>query len=224
VRDAHVLIEVADNGIGMAPELTLRAFDLFAQAERSSDRSLGGLGLGLALVRSLVELHHGTASCESPGLGQGSTFTICLPRLHTQEGRHAEGQSADSALLQQARGLRIMVVDDNVDAAAMLAMLLEAAGHQVVVEHRARSALLRAREERPEVCLLDIGLPEIDGNELAQRLRADPRTAGAVLIAVTGYGQEKDLARSRAAGFDHHLVKPVDTRALAAILANIRRS
>jgi PAS domain S-box-containing protein len=224
VRDAHVLIEVADNGIGMAPELTLRAFDLFAQAERSSDRSLGGLGLGLALVRSLVELHHGTAHCESPGLGQGSTFTICLPRLHTQEGRHAEGQSADGALLHQAQGLRIMVVDDNVDAAAMLAMLLEAAGHQVAVEHRARSALQRAREERPEVCLLDIGLPEIDGNELAQRLRADPRTAGAVLIAVTGYGQEKDLARSRAAGFDHHLVKPVDTKALAAILANIRRS
>jgi PAS domain S-box-containing protein len=223
VRDAHVLIEVADNGIGMAPELSLRAFDLFAQAERSSDRSLGGLGLGLALVRSLVELHHGMASCESAGIGQGSTFTICLPRLHTQEDRLGTGHSSDSALLQQARGLRIMVVDDNIDAAAMLAMLLEAAGHQVVVEHSARGALLRAGEEHPEVCLLDIGLPEIDGNELAQRLRANPATAGAVLIAVTGYGQEKDLAQSQAAGFDHHLVKPVDTRALAAILATVRR-
>jgi PAS domain S-box-containing protein len=223
VRDTHVLIEVADNGIGMAPELTLRAFDLFAQAERSSDRSLGGLGLGLALVRSLVELHHGTASCESAGIGKGSTFTICLPRLHTQEDRLGERPSGDSALLQQARGLRIMVVDDNIDAAAMLAMLLEAAGHQVVVEHSARRALLRAGEEHPEVCLLDIGLPEIDGNELAQRLRADPGTAGAVLIAVTGYGQEKDLAQSQAAGFDHHLVKPVDTRALASILATVRR-
>jgi CheY-like chemotaxis protein len=105
----------------------------------------------------------------------------------------------------------------------MLAMLLEAAGHQVVVEHSARRALLRAGEEHPEVCLLDIGLPEIDGNELAQRLRADPGTAGAVLIAVTGYGQEKDLAQSQAAGFDHHLVKPVDTRALASILATVRR-
>jgi PAS domain S-box-containing protein len=224
VRDTHVLIEVADNGIGMAPELTLRAFDLFAQAERSSDRSLGGLGLGLALVRSLVELHHGTASCESAGIGQGSKFTICLPRLHTQEDQRGERRSGDGALLQQARGLRIMVVDDNVDAAAMLAMLLEAAGHQVVVEHSARKALLRASEEHPEVCLLDIGLPEIDGNELAQRLRADPATAGAVLIAVTGYGQEKDLAQSQAAGFDHHLVKPVDTRALAAILATVRRT
>jgi CheY-like chemotaxis protein/two-component sensor histidine kinase len=224
VRDTHVLIEVADNGIGMAPELTLRAFDLFAQAERSSDRSLGGLGLGLALVRSLVELHHGTASCESAGIGQGSKFTICLPRLHTQEDRLGARQSGDRALLQQAPGLRIMVVDDNIDAAAMLAMLLEAAGHQVVVEHSARGALLRAGEAHPEVCLLDIGLPEIDGNELAQRLRADPATAGAVLIAVTGYGQEKDLAQSQAAGFDHHLVKPVDTRALAAILATIRRA
>jgi PAS domain S-box-containing protein len=224
VRDTHVLIEVADNGIGMAPELTLRAFDLFAQAERSSDRSLGGLGLGLALVRSLVELHHGTASCESAGIGQGSKFTICLPRLHTQEDRLGARQSGDRTLLQQAPGLRIMVVDDNIDAAAMLAMLLEAAGHQVVVEHSARKALLRAGQEHPEVCLLDIGLPEIDGNELAQRLRADPATAGAVLIAVTGYGQEKDLAQSQAAGFDHHLVKPVDTRALAAILASIRRA
>ncbi|RSZ56223.1 PAS domain S-box protein [Massilia atriviolacea] len=220
VRDAQVLIEVADDGIGMAPELVARAFDLFAQAERSSDRSSGGLGLGLALVRSLVELHHGTVTCESAGPGQGSRFTVCLPRLDlTQDRRPVAGAAAAGGLLKQAHSLRIMVVDDNVDAAAMLAMLLEASGHQVSVEHDARRALARARDEVPQVLLLDIGLPDIDGNALARQLRADPCTAGAVLVAVTGYGQGKDREDSLAAGFDHHLVKPVDTTALAAILA-----
>lgn len=114
-----------------------------------------------------------------------------------------------------------MVVDDNADAAAMLGMLLEASGHQVVVEHGSRQALARAREEAPQVCLLDIGLPDMDGNELAQQLRAHPETAGSVLIAVTGYGQEKDREHSLAAGFDHHLVKPVDSTVLASILATI---
>jgi PAS domain S-box-containing protein len=221
VRDAHVFIEVSDNGIGMAPELVARAFDLFAQAERSSDRSLGGLGLGLALVKSLVELHHGTVTCESDGIGKGSKFTICLPRLRVHSDRHGEGQASDGGLPTQMRGLRVMVVDDNVDAAAMLAMLLEASGHRVVVEHDARRALARAREEVPQVCLLDIGLPEIDGNALAQQLRACPETAKSVLIAVTGYGHEKDREQSLAAGFNHHLVKPIDTRTLASLLARI---
>ncbi len=220
VRDGQVLIEVQDNGIGMAPELVARAFDLFAQAERTSDRSSGGLGLGLALVKSLVELHHGTARCESAGVGKGSAFTICLPRLEARDELPA-GSLPGSCVGQAVRSLRIMVVDDNVDAAAMLAMLLEASGHEVVVEHGAHAALERLRESVPQVCLLDIGLPELDGNALARELRADPGTSGIVLIAVTGYGQEKDREQSRAAGFDHHLVKPVDTAALAAILASI---
>ena len=223
LRHAHVRIEVSDNGIGMAPELVARAFDLFAQAERSSDRSSGGLGLGLALVRSLVELHHGTATCESPGLGKGSKFTICLPRLCVQEEQAQLRQAGLEAAAQPAPALRVMVVDDNVDAAAMLAMLLEAGGRQVSVEHDARRVLARARDEVPQVYLLDIGLPEIDGNELARQLRSQPETAGAVLIAVTGYGQENDRALSLAAGFDHHLVKPVDTKALAAIMAGVSR-
>jgi PAS domain S-box-containing protein len=218
VRDSHLLIEVADDGIGMAPELAARAFELFVQAERSSDRSLGGLGLGLALVKSLVELHHGTVRCESPGVGKGSTFTICLPRLSAQQDREWDSRAGDGGAAMQTRRLRIMVVDDNVDAAAMLAMLLEASGHRVVVEHDARQALARARKEAPQVCLLDIGLPEIDGNALARQLRSVPETAGAMLIAVTGYGHEKDREQSLAAGFDHHLVKPIDTGALAAIL------
>jgi CheY-like chemotaxis protein/two-component sensor histidine kinase len=218
VRESHVLIEVADNGIGMAPELVSRAFDLFAQAERSSDRSSGGLGLGLALVKNLVELHEGSATCESAGLGKGSKFTICLPRLLPPE-------SGDDAAFADrvhpsghAKKLRVMIVDDNVDAAAMLSMLLEASGHEVLVEHDGRGALARAAAEAPQVCLLDIGLPEMDGNELARHLRMLPATTDAVLVAITGYGQEKDRAQSLAAGFDHHLVKPVDTKTLAAIL------
>jgi PAS domain S-box-containing protein len=223
VHAEHVLIEVRDNGIGMAPALAARAFDLFAQAERTSDRSSGGLGLGLALVRSLVELHHGTVRCESAGLGKGSTFTVCLPRL-IEDASQSGGQHADSDAPHEAGSLRIMVVDDNEDAAAMLALLLEASGHQVIVEHRALQALERARKEVPQVCLLDIGLPEIDGLELARRLRAEPQTAHALLIAVTGYGQDQDRTETLAAGFDHHLVKPVDMDKLAAILAERGRA
>lgn len=216
----HVLLEVIDDGIGMPPELTGRVFDLFAQAEVTPDRSSGGLGLGLALVKSLVELHHGTVTCESAGVGKGSKFTIFLPRLLTDE-RSNGAQALDYTLKQSIKALRIMVIDDNLDAAAMLAMLLEAAGHQVAVEHGARRALERSKEEASQVFLLDIGLPEIDGYELAQRLRAQPETANAVLIAVTGYGQDSDRGHALAAGFDHHLVKPVDTAKLAAILAGI---
>jgi CheY-like chemotaxis protein len=221
VRSAHVLIQVTDNGIGMAPELVSRAFDMFAQAERSPDRSSGGLGLGLALVKSLVNLHHGTVACESAGPGKGSTFTVCLPRLPADE-RQIDAQASDPSSQKTAAPLRILVVDDNVDAASMLSMLLEAAGHEVMTEHGSRAALARAEADAPQVCILDIGLPEMDGNALAQRLRAMPQTAGAVLVAVTGYGQENDRQQTLAAGFDHHLVKPVDTQALMAIFAGLR--
>jgi CheY-like chemotaxis protein len=221
IRGSHVIIEVDDDGIGMDPELVARAFDLFAQAERSSDRSSGGLGLGLSLVKSLVELHSGTVICESAGLGRGSRFTVRLPRLVALELINVF--QGDAALHRPVEPLRIMVVDDNVDAASMLAMLLEASGHEVLVEHGARQALERSRKDAPQVYLLDIGLPDIDGNELAQRLRAQPETTNAVLIAVTGYGQEKDRVRTLAAGFDHHLVKPVDTKNLISLLAEISK-
>jgi PAS domain S-box-containing protein len=217
VRNDDVLIQVIDNGIGMAPELACRAFDLFTQAERTSDRISGGLGLGLALVKSLVELHQGTVTAYSPDLGKGSTFTVRLPRLRTEN--CVPGlQNADATPQPATRPLRIMVVDDNADAASMLGMLLEASGHEVLIEHGSQKALERARKEAPQVCVLDIGLPEIDGNELAKRLRAQPETAQSVLIAVTGYGQENDRKQTQAAGFDHHLVKPVDTAQLSAIL------
>ena len=218
VRADQVIIEVVDNGIGMTPALAAHVFELFAQAERSSDRSAGGLGLGLALVRSLVELHGGSVTCDSAGLGQGSAFRVCLPR---QSGTQAPaGPRADAApAAPGAKPLRVLVVDDNADAAAMLALVLENLGHRVMVEHSSQAALARARIEPPDACILDIGLPDIDGNELAQRLHAQPETAHAVLIAVTGYGHESDRRQSLAAGFAHHLVKPADTRQLAAILA-----
>lgn len=217
VVDACILIEIADNGLGMEPKLMAHAFDLFAQAERTSDRSSGGLGLGLALVKTIVELHRGTVRCQSGGIGKGSKFTVCLPRsLVEADGKQ---QQNDAHARNAMQSLRVLVVDDNVDAATMLGMLLETSGHAVFVEHGARAALETARVERPQVCLLDIGLPEIDGNELAQRLRAQAETTDSVLVAVTGYGQEKDREQSLAAGFDYHLVKPVDSDQLAALLA-----
>lgn len=220
VKNTHVLLGISDDGIGMEPELVSRVFDLFSQAERSSDRTLGGLGLGLALVKSLAELHGGTVSCSSEGIGKGSHFTVCLPRL-TEHHNRVDELETEQRINSRFQSRRILVVDDNRDAAAMLAMYLEAFGHQVTVEHNAHRALERARSEAPEVFLLDIGLPEMDGNELAKRLRSQPENATSVLIAITGYGQEADRINSIAAGFNHHLIKPVDTKKLALILSEI---
>jgi signal transduction histidine kinase len=220
--EAHadrVLLEVQDNGIGMAPDLQARAFDLFTQGERTPDRSQGGLGLGLALVKNLVGLHDGTVSCQSAGAGRGSLFTVCLPRLVMQDGQ-AE-IAAGEGLKPSGKGLRLLVVDDNVDAANMLALLLEAMGHHVMIEHDPFRALELAKKERPDACLLDIGLPGMDGIELAGRLRRSAETANAGLIAITGYGQENDRHAALAAGFDHHLVKPVHMSKLTELLAEI---
>jgi PAS domain S-box-containing protein len=217
---AGLVLAVRDEGIGMEAELAARVFDLFTQAERSSDRSQGGLGLGLALVKHLVELHGGTVVCDSPGLGQGSSFVVTLP-LMQPAARGTEMQARAGAPAAEARPLRVLVVDDNVDAAATLGMLLEACGYEVMTEHDSLRALERARMERPDAALLDIGLPEMDGNELARRLRADPRTRQALLVAVTGYGQEQDRRAALEAGFDYHMVKPVDLDKLAAILASV---
>ena len=225
VDDARgrLLLAVRDEGIGMEPELTGHVFDLFTQGQRSVDRAQGGLGLGLALVKNLVELHGGTVACTSPGLGRGSTFEVALPLMEggprptPDEG----GTGVSDTTAGARRPLRVLVVDDNVDAAATLGMLLEACGYLVEVEHDSHHALERARHQRPDVALLDIGLPEMDGNELARRLRADAQTGAIVLVAVTGYGQEQDRRAAFEAGFDHHLVKPVDMDELAGVLAGI---
>jgi PAS domain S-box-containing protein len=217
-RGSRLVLTVRDEGIGMEPELTGRAFDLFAQAERSSDRSLGGLGLGLALVKHLTELHGGSVACSSPGLGKGSTFEIVLPAM---EGALSQGGQALPAQAREPGRLKLLVVDDNEDAALTLGMLLEACGHEVIVEHQSLRSLERARLERPDACLLDIGLPEMDGNELARRLRAQPETANSVLIAVTGYGQEQDRQLAFESGFRYHFVKPVDMDKLVAVLDEV---
>jgi PAS domain S-box-containing protein len=218
VRDGDVIVDVIDNGIGMAPELVARAFDLFAQAERTSDRASGGLGLGLALVRSLVELHGGTVSCESAGPGRGSRFTVTLPLLAQEAAPDALHDGAHAGARESS--LSIMVVDDNVDAAETLGLLLEASGHRVSIEHDPQRALERARTEAPQVCLLDIGLPGMDGYELARHLRAQPATRHAFLVAITGYGQDSDRRLAAEAGFDRHLVKPIDLDKLQDVLAS----
>lgn len=173
--------------------------------------------------RSLVELHGGTVSCSSSGIGQGSHFAVLLPRpIAGNEHSERPGKTQQTHLA--SRPLRILVVDDNVDAATTLAMYLEALGHKVLVEHRACDALQCAKREAPEVLMLDIGLPEMDGNELARRLRCESETSGSLLIAVTGYGQDQDRIKALDAGFDHHLVKPLDIRKLSVILNSLENA
>jgi signal transduction histidine kinase/CheY-like chemotaxis protein len=212
------VLTVQDDGIGMEPGLVERVFDLFTQAERTPDRSQGGLGLGLALVKSLVELHGGSVSAQSPGLGKGSTFTVRLPRF-TQDVVLAAQPKAEDSANRDAAPLRILLVDDNVDAVHTLQLFLRSGGHQVEVAYSAGAAVELAKALVPEVCLLDIGLPDFDGNELARRLRQLPQTAGSTLVAMTGYGRQQDRDISMAAGFDHYLVKPVNTSQLSDILA-----
>jgi PAS domain S-box-containing protein len=222
VEEGCVHVMVRDTGIGIAPELRAHVFELFAQAERTPDRSQGGLGLGLALVKSLVELHGGRVACHSEGQGKGSTFVVELPRLLARAPDEGPAAPAAGVAVPQraggARQLDVLVVDDNVDAAFMLKLMLEQCGHRVRVEHDAWRALDSAIASRPDVALLDIGLPGLDGNALARRLRSEPRTAATMLVAITGYGQEHDRRLALEAGFDHHLVKPADMAALVAVL------
>lgn len=221
--EADILVlSIEDNGIGMPADLQPHVFDLFTQAETSPDRTQGGLGIGLAVVKNLTELHGGTISCFSEGKDRGSQFTLRLPRHHAAESAapNASGELPETPRSKQP--LRILVVDDNEDAATMLGLYLETLGHQVMIEHSSLSALACARLEKPDVCILDIGLPEMDGNELARRLRAEQETARAFLVAVTGYGQEHDRSKAMAAGFDQHLVKPVDVARLADLLEQRR--
>jgi signal transduction histidine kinase/CheY-like chemotaxis protein len=216
----HVRMSVHDNGIGMTQELIHKAFDLFTQAERTSDRSQGGLGIGLALVRSLVQLHGGHVSAESAGPGQGTRFTVCLPKLDIGQLPPEIAQHAGLRTGQPA--LKILLVDDNEDGLMMLEMLLSSMGHEVVSIARPREVMARAQAMQPDVCILDIGLPDIDGLTLAGMLRADPATRHTALIAMSGYGQEADRRAALAAGFDRYFVKPVDAEELAEALTGIR--
>ena len=219
----HVTVTVSDNGVGISAELLPHVFELFSQAERSSDRAQGGLGLGLALVKSLVELHGGTVTAASSGANAGSSFAVRLPRLPAREtpGVVAWPERGSTAA---GMSLRVLVVDDNVDGAQMLAMFLEASGHLVAVEHSGQAALARAASASFDAFLLDIGLPGMDGKELAQRLRQMPQARDAMLVAITGYGLPADGSDSLKAGFDHYMVKPVDPLAVVELLAEIVRA
>ncbi|MDB5791692.1 MAG: hypothetical protein JWQ80_1716, partial [Massilia sp.] len=218
----QVLVTVTDNGIGIEPDVLPYIFELFTQAERTPDRSQGGLGIGLALVKSLVALHGGTVDARSEAPGLGSEFEIRLPRIDQPAAGDDDAASDDRSA--RAAPLRVMVVDDNQDAAQMLATLLEVQGHAVSVEYDGRGALQRARLERPQVMLLDIGLPDTDGYALARQLRAMPELRGATLVALTGYGQDEDRRLAEEAGFDHHLVKPADLDQVMQIFATIQRT
>jgi signal transduction histidine kinase/ActR/RegA family two-component response regulator len=229
----HVRLSVSDNGQGLTPELMGRAFDLFAQGERTLDRTQGGLGIGLALVRSVIGLHGGDVQVDSPGLGQGARFTICLPKAEppapAQPADATAGKVTDeaadaAATAAPAPGLSILAVDDNDDALAMLQPLLAALGHHVTTFTGSRAAFRHALAHPPDACVLDIGLPEIDGLALARALRADTRTQGAVLVALSGYGKDADRQAALAAGFDAYFVKPVNIDALAEALARLKRT
>ncbi|MDR5816579.1 PAS domain-containing protein [Caballeronia sp. LZ033] len=214
-----VAIAIADTGTGISADLLPKVFELFSQGERTLDRSNGGLGIGLSLVKKLVEMHKGTINVQSPGPGLGTTVTIRLPRLHHHE-RHSALALADQGTRTARKTLRVLVVDDNRDAADSLAMLCESEGHVAQVAYSSSEALEAAPLLKPDVALLDIGLPDIDGYELARRLRRKGETMP-LLIAITGYGQAEDRLRAQSAGFDYHFVKPVNVESLLKLLGSL---
>ncbi len=212
----EAVLRVRDNGIGIAADMLPRVFDLFMQAHSTLDLALGGLGIGLTLVRRLVELHGGRIEAHSEGLGRGSEFVVRLPLL---EQPVAEPNREPAAPAAKVSPQRVLVVDDNRDAAESLALMLRLDGHEVRVAHDGPAALEAASAFRPEVVLLDIGLPRMSGHEVAARLLRQPHAGRRLLVAMTGYGQDEDRRRSHEAGFDHHLVKPVDPQTLRDLLA-----
>jgi signal transduction histidine kinase/ActR/RegA family two-component response regulator len=215
----EVVIRVHDSGIGIAPDMLPRVFDLFTQASPGSSGTQGGLGIGLTLVKNLVELSGGRVEAHSDGPGKGSEFVVRMP-LRRQEVSAAPLNGTESPTVIDEKKRRVLVVDDNKDAADTLARLLTMHGHEVAVCHDGPRAVEQAIEQRPDVVLLDLGMPVMDGLEVARRLRATPETSQVLLVAVTGWGQASDRRRTAEAGFDKHLVKPVDEATLCKLLAD----
>ncbi|MHA3770759.1 ATP-binding response regulator [Verrucomicrobiota bacterium sgz303538] len=223
----EITITVRDTGVGISPEKLPQMFEIFTQAERSFDRAEGGLGLGLAIVKMFTEMHGGRVTAWSAGLGKGSAFSIHMPAAPApvasqlkkigEPDRAAAVSSHTTALKEQ----RVLVVDDNADAAEALGRLLRRVGCELEIALDGPTALDRAHEFHPTAVLLDIGLPGMDGYEVARRLRAEEHEQHALLVAITGYGQEEDLRRSREAGFDRHLVKPVDIDEIQRLLEKL---
>jgi len=215
-RGDTVVVRVRDNGVGIAPNMLATVFDLFMQVDTSLDRSQGGLGIGLTLVRAIVELHRGGIRARSRGLGNGSRFLFWLPALPAGVAVPTARRNGTQASERQGR--RLLLVDDNVDAVESLAILLKADGHDVRTAHDGASALAMVESFQPDLVVLDIGLPGMNGYEIAQRIRSRPELGAPTLVARTGYGQQEDRKRARAAGFDHHFIKPADVGALQRLL------
>jgi CheY-like chemotaxis protein len=215
----HVTIRVRDNGVGIPPDMLLRVFDMFTRVQRSPAAPQEGLGIGLSLVKSLVELHGGTVTAHSDGLGKGSEIAVRLPVLTAA----AAAATAPPArpFTKMVQNCRILVVDDNRDAAETLARLLALTGNTLRTAADGAEAIAAAAEFAPDVILLDIGLPKLDGYEVARRLREKPTTKPLVIVAVTGWGQDQDRQKAKAAGFDGHLVKPLEPEALAQLLTTL---
>jgi CheY-like chemotaxis protein len=211
-----LVLSIKDDGVGIAPESIAGIFEMFSQVDSAAVRSEGGLGIGLALVKGIVKLHGGSVEAHSAGLGHGSEFIVRLPMSASPQ---AASQAAMDTGTANATRRRILVADDNRDAAESLAMLLEMAGHEVRVAHLGRAALSLAQVFRPDTALLDIGMPDMSGYEVAESLRREPWAANIRLIALTGWGQDSDRRRALEAGFDHHLIKPVDPDKLAALIS-----
>jgi CheY-like chemotaxis protein len=218
-----VVLVVRDTGIGIAPDMLPHIFELFVQVDHASTRSQGGLGIGLTLVKNLVGMHDGTVEAHSAGLGRGSQFVVRLPLMlqtHGEEIENEKGQQQRGPALSS--GHRLLVVDDNRDAAESLAMLVRLQGHEVRVAHDGIAALEMVKNYRPALVFLDIGMPKMDGYELARRLRQQPGLEHVRLAALTGWGQQEDRRRTAEAGFDHHLVKPLEPEALERLLADLQ--
>jgi CheY-like chemotaxis protein len=216
-HDTDVLVSVRDNGIGIPREQLSYVFELFAQLNRSYERTDGGLGIGLTLAKRLVELHGGRIEAKSEGLNQGSEFLVYLPALGTQAVQTEQALRHESV---NPVGRRVLIADDNHDAAVTLSLLLQAMGHETRIAHDGLEAVQTAEDFRPEVILLDIGMPKLDGYEAARRIAKRAWAHSIRIIAVTGWGQEADRQRAREAGFHQHLVKPVDPRALSQLLGD----
>ncbi|HZN99637.1 MAG TPA: ATP-binding protein, partial [Burkholderiales bacterium] len=217
-ENGAVTVSISDTGIGIAADALPRVFDMFVQANARDSRAQTGLGIGLTLVRSLVEMHGGSVSAHSAGAGRGSEFVVHLPLGDGRETHRTRGALAPGKV---AGVPRVMVVDDNADAAESLAALLHILGADVHVSHDGRGALEALPSFRPAAIFLDLGLPGMDGYEIARHIRARAEAGKTLLVALTGWGQERDRRRTEAAGFDRHLVKPADLSALQAVLASL---
>jgi PAS domain S-box-containing protein len=222
-EQGEAVLSVRDNGIGIAPDMLPHVFELFVQADLASTRSQGGLGIGLTLVKNLVEMHRGRVEAHSGGLGHGSEFIVRLP-LVVQEGSVSDAPASLEPRQARSPGHRLLVVDDNKDAAISLALLLRLHGHEVQVAHDGPAGIQLALAQRPDLIFLDLGMPGMDGYEVARRIRRTPALERITLAALTGWGQQEDRRRTAEAGFDHHLVKPPEPKALEAVLANLKRA